>query len=918
MKILAHTSFIGNTGYANHARSFFCALNKYHTVHVRNSTIGDTWKGLSSNPHDNEPYITDEMKNMLMFQILNNQDGSRSDFKIYDDVSEEFHPDVHIILADVNNPLFYEKYDEYKIAFNVWESTRYPEEFFERLKYFDEVWVPTQWQYDSLVAQGYPEDKISIVTEGVDVNIFKPIDIRPVKDKFRFLLFGRWEYRKSTTEIIRTFGELFKHNNNVELVCSVENPYPYDGLKTTEERIKRDNLTYSNVKYLKFPPREDYINYLQEGDVFVSCSRSERWNLPLIEAMSCGIPAIYSDYGGQLQFADGKGIPVEIKGLVDANIMDQKVDGQYCDPDFKDLGDAMVDVYKHYTHHKECALADSKKIHKEFNWDYVAQKASEILEVLEEPIPQQEIESPFVFVTTGDIGYMPVIEKLVQSILEFSDSKIIVYGVDCDVPFDYPNVIKRRIDPPKRSEHDKWYWKQYACIESTKEGYENFVWIDGDALISYDFDKIKKHFKDIDNYPIPDTHLSEEFFGIYIDDGKKETQLFNENISKLWGMTRPPIPIMHICMYVYNKKCDWWFQEIIDEYNSTPLKDYKKYFLWNDEGVDNALRWKYDYRKHLPVSNFDTSSYDGDFGNTNQTLHQFYKYWNEPGPQNFNRIYGYQYIPEDKSDIIYFHGNKDNDISQKMIEYIKLQRDKNFHQSFSFYTEKYKLENFDHVYGLHGGTYNLAMKHGWPAAIFHEIYNLKDYYHNRKKMIHDGDTVVDVGGNIGVFTRWAFQEGASEVITFEPDRRYFELLKLNSDPRAILFNGGISDGGMDELRIYESPHLGGSTIFEHSDSGDFYEVRAYTLDYLFETGLVDKIDFLKVDIEGAEIKAFEGISDENLKKVKTIGMEYHHKTLEYDEELRSKLIKRLNGLGFNSYLQFLGDNNKLQMIYFWR
>lgn len=45
MNILAHTCFIGTTGYANHARSFFCGLNKYHTVKIRNLTIGGSWKG---------------------------------------------------------------------------------------------------------------------------------------------------------------------------------------------------------------------------------------------------------------------------------------------------------------------------------------------------------------------------------------------------------------------------------------------------------------------------------------------------------------------------------------------------------------------------------------------------------------------------------------------------------------------------------------------------------------------------------------------------------------------------------------------------------------------------------------------------------------------------------------------------------
>ena len=76
MKILAHTCFIGVTGYANHAKSFFCALNKYHTVKVRNSTIGGGWKGMNNTPHDNEPYITDEMKVTIHLEYILKKIGS--------------------------------------------------------------------------------------------------------------------------------------------------------------------------------------------------------------------------------------------------------------------------------------------------------------------------------------------------------------------------------------------------------------------------------------------------------------------------------------------------------------------------------------------------------------------------------------------------------------------------------------------------------------------------------------------------------------------------------------------------------------------------------------------------------------------------------------------------------------------------
>ena len=249
--------------------------------------------------------------------------------------------------------------------------------FLKRLLYFDEMWVPTQWQFDSLVEQGYPIEKIHIVTEGVDIDIFKPKKTTKRHEKFRFLLFGRWDYRKSVTEIIRTFGETFKDNNNVELICSVENNFPTDETRSTADRIKKYGVDYPNVKYLKFPPRSEYVKYLQEGDVFVSCSRSEGWNLPLIEAMSCGTPSIYSNWGAQLQFPKDKGIPVKISRIQPANIGDKEVEGEYCEPDFKDLAVQMKNAYENYGDYKKKAMEDAKIIHNEFNWDKVAKDAIE-------------------------------------------------------------------------------------------------------------------------------------------------------------------------------------------------------------------------------------------------------------------------------------------------------------------------------------------------------------------------------------------------------------------------------------------------------------------------------------------------------------------------------------------------------------
>jgi len=135
--------------------------------------------------------------------------------------------------------------------------------------------------------------------------------------RFKFILFGRWDYRKSTKEIIESFLKTFNSDEPVDLIVSIDNPFgkSLDGMETTEERLEFHGLKDKRIKIVHFPSREDYVKYLKSGHVFLSCARSEGWNLPLIESMACGTPSIYSNCSAQLEFAEGKGLPVKVKGL---------------------------------------------------------------------------------------------------------------------------------------------------------------------------------------------------------------------------------------------------------------------------------------------------------------------------------------------------------------------------------------------------------------------------------------------------------------------------------------------------------------------------------------------------------------------------------------------------------------------------
>ena len=385
IKIYAHGSYIGTTGYNNHTRDFFRKLHNHCDIKLRNFTVSSYWNGHSDEAHNREPYLNDVDKTILYEQTVWTGNGNREDLRMYKNYGKDFVHDFNIVLSETNHHYFYDKYVGPKIAYNVWESTLQPQGFFNRLKEFDELWVPSEWQKECSIKQGYDPDRIQVVPEGVDVDTFFPekVDLLDeYKDgRFKFLLFGRWDYRKSTKEIMQTFLKTFSPDEPVDLVVSIDNMWgeQMDGYKNTVERLNAYGLIDDRIKILSFPSREDYIKYIKTGHVFLSCARSEGWNLPLIEAMACGTPSIYSNCCAQLEFAEGRGIPVNIVGEKPANHNDygrykmSELEGNYYEPDFDHLSKVMRDVYENYEDYKNKSLEESVEIKNEFNWDRVAE-----------------------------------------------------------------------------------------------------------------------------------------------------------------------------------------------------------------------------------------------------------------------------------------------------------------------------------------------------------------------------------------------------------------------------------------------------------------------------------------------------------------------------------------------------------------
>jgi FkbM family methyltransferase len=128
--------------------------------------------------------------------------------------------------------------------------------------------------------------------------------------------------------------------------------------------------------------------------------------------------------------------------------------------------------------------------------------------------------------------------------------------------------------------------------------------------------------------------------------------------------------------------------------------------------------------------------------------------------------------------------------------------------------------------------------------------------------VQRGDVVIDCGAHIGGFTRLALQAGARLVVAIEPEpsnllafRRNIEL-ELKSSRVMLIPKGVWETTGKLSLHLSNTGDSH-SVIFAQKGPGDEV-IEVTTLDTLATELALDKVDFIKMDIEGSEANALRG------------------------------------------------------------
>jgi len=281
---------------------------------------------------------------------------------------------------------FHRNRGRYRIGYTMLEVDGFPDEWVRQASRMDEVWVPSDFNREGFARCGL-ERPIHVVPLGVDTDHFHP-GIRAYRNpagEFVFLASFEWGERKEPWLLLKAFNDVFAAAEPVRLLCKVMNR---DSSLSLREEIRRLRLKDSGgrVSYLfnlDFPHYQLGSLYAS-ADCFVAVSRGEGWNMPLMEAMACGLPAIATDWGGHRAYVHaGIAYPLRVRGTVPAIAKCPYYAGfSWADPDPEHLRHLLREVYENQDEARRRGAAAAREMAAHWTWDRTAAKIAERLQAV--------------------------------------------------------------------------------------------------------------------------------------------------------------------------------------------------------------------------------------------------------------------------------------------------------------------------------------------------------------------------------------------------------------------------------------------------------------------------------------------------------------------------------------------------------
>ena len=174
--------------------------------------------------------------------------------------------------------------------------------------------------------------------------------------------------------------------------------------------------------------------------------------------------------------------------------------------------------------------------------------------------------------------------------------------------------------------------------------------------------------------------------------------------------------------------------------------------------------------------------------------------------------------------------------------------------------------------------------------------------------IKENDTIIDIGGHIGLFVLFCKQFcHKGKIYCFEPVldnyRIFLDNVKLNNFKNVFPFNIAVSKQN-GNIPLYLNDDASGHSIFLKNSNS--IQVDSITLQKIFDLNNIKKCNLLKLDCEGSEYEIIDSLPNSYFSMIDKMIIEYHF--AEKYPKLLTNLIKKLERTSFSVDIKKLSDD----------
>ena len=201
-------------------------------------------------------------------------------------------------------PMYPHLYSDRRVGYSFCEDNILLQRYsLNSLRHFERIVCGSKWGRACMVEAGIRPDCVSVAIQGVDADVFKPDPDIGRNKSFTIWSSGKFEYRKAQDVVIRAVAVMMERHGDVRLFASWHNPWPASEATMAQSSLIDWHgsqldvcchlLDMARVHLIGAEPHGHSAFHINRCDVGLFPNRCEAGtNLPLMEAMSCGLPVI--------------------------------------------------------------------------------------------------------------------------------------------------------------------------------------------------------------------------------------------------------------------------------------------------------------------------------------------------------------------------------------------------------------------------------------------------------------------------------------------------------------------------------------------------------------------------------------------------------------------------------------------------